>query len=55
MKTAVILVAFFSLWGVVLLVGGVYILAGVGWAMIAAAVPLLVAAAVLIRGLANAS
>lgn len=34
-----------------LIVGGIYILAGIGWAMIASAAPLLLLAVVLFRGL----
>lgn len=37
--------------GVGLTVAGVYVLAGTGWALIAGAAPLLLVAAVLIRGL----
>lgn len=37
--------------GVVLLVAGVFVLAGIGWALIALAVPCLGLAAVIFRGL----
>jgi hypothetical protein len=37
--------------GIGLAVAGVYVLAGVGWALIAGSAPLLLLAAVLIRGL----
>lgn len=49
------IVAIFSIVavGVLLLCGGIFILAGVGWAMIAAAIPFLLAALVLIRGLSR--
>lgn len=35
-------------------VGGVYVLAGLGWALVAVAVPLVVASALLFRGLIDA-
>lgn len=41
--------------GLGLAVAGVYVLAGVGWALLAGAAPLLLLAAVLIRGLLRAA
>jgi hypothetical protein len=40
-----------SLLGLGLAVGGVYVLAGLGWSLVTAAVPFTMLAAVLIRGL----
>lgn len=37
--------------GAVLIVAGVYVLAGVGWSLIAGAVPCLLLSAVILRGL----
>lgn len=40
--------------GIALAVSGVYVLAGTGWALLAGAAPLLLLAAVLIRGMVRA-
>jgi hypothetical protein len=37
--------------GAVLIVAGVYLLAGLGWALIAAAVPCITVAALILRGI----
>ncbi|SFU81768.1 hypothetical protein SAMN04489707_102361 [Paenacidovorax caeni] len=50
-----ILIAFLALGlGAALCIAGVYLLAGLGWALIAGSVPLLVLAAIILRGLQRA-
>lgn len=50
-----ILIAFLALGlGAVLCIAGVYLLAGLGWALIAGAVPLLMLAATILRGMHRA-
>lgn len=50
--TAAMVAALLSfLGGAALIVAGVHVLAGLGWSLIAAAVPLLLLAAVILRGL----
>lgn len=39
--------------GLVLVVAGVYVLAGLGWALLAAAAPFLMLSAVIVRGLTS--
>lgn len=50
-----ILIAFLALGlGAALCIAGVYLLAGLGWALIAGAVPLLMLAATILRGMHRA-
>lgn len=48
---AAILACVTLLCGCALAIGGMYVLAGLGWALVGAAVPFLLFAAVIIRGL----